>query len=292
MTEAPQPPSAAPPVDAVAEMLTADVRLMLAHALTTGRQVNPSWLEVARQEGPLNGDALRRLGRAHDGLAALVAPATPLTLRYMAGGSRVRLPLVRRLGLLVLVFLVGFVGLALDSDVGKGAASWEDGSGHELLVNLLFQLCAAGLGATFAALFAVSGRLRDYSLDPRDEFSSWVRVMLGLVAGLVLAQLAPVDSGSGGRAFKLPMLALLGGFSVDVVFQTLRRLVDLASSLVAPVADSTGAAAAQAEARDSQLRVGVAQRLVRLRAALPDGPAAAEVDALIGELAPSDVTPA
>ncbi|HEX8002654.1 MAG TPA: hypothetical protein VF519_08155 [Mycobacteriales bacterium] len=274
----------------IEDTLAEDVRLMLDHALATGRPVHPSWLEAARLD-PSAPDAVRRLGRAHDGLAALVAPATPRTLRYLAaanGGPRRRLPLLRWLAVLSMAFLVGFVALALDSDVGSKAADFETGSGHELLVNMLFQLCAAGLGATFAALFAVNTKLRDHSLDPRDEFATWVRIVLGLVAGLVLAQLAPVDD--GGRTFGRPMLALLGGFSVDVVSQTLRRLVDLASSIVAPVAETGEAARAAADARDLQLKVGVAQRLVRVRATL-DGSAAAEVDALIAELAPSDVSP-
>ena len=280
-----------PPRDDVADVLANDVRLMLDHALATGRQVNPGWIEVARQadERPVGADVVRRLARAHDGLSVLVAPATPLTLRYLrASESRIKLPLVRRLALLAMLFLTGFVALELHPDVGHGAADFEHGSGMELLVNLLFQLCAAGLGATFAALFAVNARLRDHSLDPRDEFASWVRIMLGLVAGLVLSQLVPIDG--DGRQFGRPLLALMGGFSVDVVHQTLRRLVELASSLVAPTGDMAAAERAEAAARASQLRVGVAQRLVRVRSGIADGPAAAELDALIAELAPSDMT--
>ncbi|HEV2891637.1 MAG TPA: hypothetical protein VGX28_14785 [Frankiaceae bacterium] len=274
----------------IEETLVADVRLMTAHALETGRPVHPSWLDAARLDGS-EPDAVRRLGRAHDGLSALVAPATPRSLRYLAesGGSRRRLPIVRWLAILAMTFLAGFVALELDPDVGSKAADFETGSGSELLMNMLFQLCAAGLGASFAALFAVNARLRDYSLEPREEFAALVRIMLGLVAGLVLAQLAPFDS--DGRTFGRPLLALLGGFSVDVVYQMLRRLVDLASSIVAPVGDTAEAARATADAREAQLKVGVAQRLVRLRSRL-DGDAAAEVDALIAELSPTDDVPA
>lgn len=275
--------------DEIVATLQQDVRLMLSHALATGRPVQPSWIEAVRATGPFTPEAVRRLGRAHDGLAVLVAPATPLTLRYLAASeSRIKLPLVRRLALLAMFFLAGFIALELDPDVGTGGSSFETASGHHLLVNLLFQLCAAGIGATFAALFAVNARLRDYSLDPRDEFASWVRVMLGLVAGLVLSQLVPIEG--EGREFGRPLLALLGGFSVDVVHQTLRRLVELASSLVAPTGDTAEADRGRALAREAQLKVGVAQRLVRLRGSL-DGDAAAQVDALVAELAPSDVTP-
>lgn len=275
----------------IEQTLADDVRLMTEHALATGRRVQPSWLDAARLD-PSAPDAVHRLGRAHDGLSTLIAPATPRTLRYLAdsGGSRRRLPIVRWLAVLAMVFLLGFVLLELDPDVGGANADWKTGSGHALLMNVLFQLCAAGIGATFAALFAVAAKLRDYSLDPRDEFAAWVRIMLGLVAGLVLSQLVPFEE-SNGREFGRPLLALLGGFSVDVVHQTLRRLVELASSIVAPVPNEAEALRANAEARESQVRVGVAQRLVRLRPSL-DGPAAAEVDALIAELAPSDLAPA
>jgi hypothetical protein len=268
--------------DAVAEALARGVAVMAEHALRSGRQVDAGWLEVARQAGerPPSPDGLRRLARCHDELVALVAPATPRSLLYLRTRRHVRL--VRWLAAFGIVMLVGFVGFATDPDVGAKAADFETGFGHELFVNLLFQLCAAGLGATFAALFAVSGRLRDASLDERDEFATGVRIMLGLVSGLVLAQLVPFDERSFGR----PLLALLGGFSVDVVYQILKRLVEVASSLVSPTGDPVAAERERAQAREAQLKAQIAHRLERLRASLP-ADATAEVDALIEELAPS-----
>lgn len=279
------------------DLLAEDVRLMLEHAMATGRSIQPAWFGAVglAEQRPVPPDVVRRLVGAHDRLATLIAPATPASLRYLGQGasSARKSPLARWLGVLALVFLTGFVGLALDSDIGKKPAEFESGAGLELLVNLLFQLCAAGLGATFAALFAVNSGLKDHSLGPRDEFTSWVRVMLGLVSGLVLAQLAPIDQDS--RDFSRPLLALLGGFSVDIVYQTLRRLVDLASSLVTNERSPESVAAAareQAAAREAQLKVGLAQQLVRLRASLPEGEATAAMDDLIAQLSPSDVTPA
>ena len=277
-----------PARDELAATLAEDVRVMARHALATGRPVNASWVQHARDAETMpfpDPELLRRLGRAHESLSLLVAPATPRSLRYITSPQRRHVRLVRVLAAMGVVFVVGFIGLSTDPDVGAGEASFERGVGHELFVNEMFQLCAAGLGAVFAALFALSVRLRDYTLDERDEFASMVRIMLGLVAGLVLAQLVPADG--GGRDFQRPLLALMGGFSVDVVYQTLRRLVDLASSVIAPAADTAQADRAMADARESQVRVGVAQRLVRLRAGV-DGAAAAEIDAIIEELAPSD----
>lgn len=274
--------------DEIADVLQADVRVMVEHALSTGHQVNATWLEVARQADrrPLTPDQVRRLARCHDALSLVVAPATPRSLLYVR--SRGHLRLVRWLVAFGVVMLAGFVALATDPDVGSNAADFEEGSGHELFVNMLFQLCAAGLGATFAALFAISGKARAHNVDDRDEVATTVRIMLGLVSGMVLAQLAPVDTGE--REFGRPLLALLGGFSVDVVYQTLKRLVEVASSLVAPVPDGASSERERALAREEQLKASMAQRLVRLRSSMT-GDAVAEVDALVAELAPTDVTP-
>jgi hypothetical protein len=270
----------------LAEVVVDDARLMLTHALTTGRQVPPAWVEtIATAQAaprPLPPDVLRGVARCHDGLARLIRPATPRTLRFLEEGKHRRL--VQLLSALALTFLAGFVGLATLHDVGGAFSDFEKSSGLKLFENLLFQLCAAGLGATFAALFAVNNKLRERSLDPREMFSNWVRVMLGLVSGLVLAQL-----GGQGKTFGQPLLALLGGFSVDVVFQTLRRLVELAGSLVeAGPGNAAAVERDRGDVREAQVRTALAQQLVRLRATLPQGPATQALDAMLADLTPVD----
>jgi hypothetical protein len=209
------------------EILIDDVRLMLNHALTTGRPVPPAWLELmASIDGDPEPAAIRRLAHCHEGLALLVAPATPRSLRYLEGVSgKHTVPIMKHLGIASILLLAGFVVLATRPEIGQASADFENGVGMALLLNLAFQLCAAGLGATFVGLFKGNRHIDDFSFDPRYEFSYWVRVMLGLVSGLVLAQLVPVGD---GKTFGRPLLALLGGFSVDVVYQTLHRLVGVA----------------------------------------------------------------
>jgi hypothetical protein len=270
-----------------------DVRLMLQHALTTGRRVPVAWVEAAAaaqaSPQPLPADLVRRVGRAHDGLSRLIAPATPRTLKFLEEDKHRKL--VLSMSGLSLAFLMCFVALAVDPDVGGRFAEFENSSGHKLFVNLLFQLSAAGLGATFAALFAINTKLRERSLDPREMFSNWVRVLLGLVSGLVLAQLAPVNGQA--KEFGRPLLALLGGFSVDVVYRTLKRLVDLAGSIIdAGPGDPAAVERDRVDTREAQVKTALAQQLVRLRATLPDGPATQALDAMLADLTPVDATAA
>lgn len=67
--------------------------------------------------------------------------------------------------------------------------------------------------------------------------SDWVRFNLGLIAGMVLAVLVPIDTGS--KTFERPLLALLGGFSASVVYRILQRLVDTLESSCRSMAETS-----------------------------------------------------
>lgn len=292
-------PQVLPDGTTVAGQLLDDVRVMLAHALNTGRHVSPSWVDtVARAERDGVTEAtLRRLATVHDGLCSLIAPATPRSLHYLEsvrGATRGRrgIPLVRLLTGLAVLFLTSFVILATREDVSSANADFENVlAPMTLFVNLLFLISSAGMGATFAGLFAVNKHLNDFSYDPRYASSYWVRILLGVTAGLILAELAPFgDESELGR----PLLALLGGFGVEVVYRLLQRLVDVAASLVtaAPSAgDAAAAESARSQQREGRVRLDVARQLAKLRAGVETKDPAAlatELDALIAEIAGTD----
>ncbi len=66
----------------------------------------------------------------------------------------------------------------------------------------------------------------------RHNSSYWTRIALGLTAGLMLAELIPIqDVASGGPLMGKPLLALLGGFSASLVYRVLAKLVDTVESL-------------------------------------------------------------
>lgn len=63
--------------------------------------------------------------------------------------------------------------------------------------------------------------------------SYWTRFVLGLIAGLVLSELVPIG-GEGWKELTKPTLAILGGFSVDIVHKVLARIVNTVEILIMP----------------------------------------------------------
>jgi hypothetical protein len=104
--------------------------------------------------------------------------------------------------------------------------------GLDQLVVLAFLLSAAGIGATFQALFTAQRFVSDSNYDPRHDGSYWILIGLGLVAGLLLSVLLPLEmSSASSPSMAKPLLALLGGFSAGLVYRILQRLVDTVDSL-------------------------------------------------------------
>jgi hypothetical protein len=107
---------------------------------------------------------------------------------------------------------------------------------------LVFLMSAAAMGGCFHALFIAHSYIEQGTYDPRFESSYWMRIGLGIIAGLVLSQMIPIGPGpeAGGDAaapvssasvFGKPLLALLGGFSATLVYTILQRLVETVESL-------------------------------------------------------------
>jgi hypothetical protein len=290
---------------------------MASYALASGLRVPASALHSLADAGeglgpdttpvPLDAQQWRRLVQAHDQLVQVVAPATPRTLLLLsddaADGSLQMLgpvPLVRRMLGVSIALLAVFLLTALSPKVSAGSGDIFKESGTNLLVNELFFLSAAGIGAAFAALFTANRFVADGTYDPKYEASYWVRFVLGLIAGIVLASLIPIKApaqGAGG-SFTRPFLALLGGFSAAVVFRILTRVVGTLESLVQGDSSDGDAATkrlaisetAQQRTQD-QMRVSAA--LVKLREQLSSGVAPAQLEAsvsrLLDDMLPVDV---
>lgn len=199
------------------------------------------------------------LVRAHRDLSRVVAPARPATLellhgyqegrrparptriprqkgaparpgprlpRFTLAGSTV--PLVRLLVAAAVAFLVGFVLLAATPDArnasaGSGIAT---GGGQlafgDLLLRELFLLCAAALGASLTALYRAGREVARGSYDPEFDHTYLQRVLLGMAAGLMVAELLPFGTDD---TLLRPAVALVGGFCAGVVHGVLSRLV-------------------------------------------------------------------
>lgn len=194
--------------------------------------------------------------------------------------------LIRKLVLVSILLLVVFLLTALSPDVNSVNGDVFTSSGMNLLVNEVFLLAAAGIGAAFAALFTASRYIARRTYDPQYESTYWIRFVLGLLAGIVLASLIPVKADSTIGAFSRPLLALVGGFSAAVVFRILTRLVATLESLFqGDPHTSTDAirerllAEVKQRTSQDQLRLGTA--LIRIREQLASG---ATYDTVMGTL--------
>lgn len=193
-------------------------------------------------------DETRHIGALtaiHGELADLIAPATPRTILLLSQQSQSRLrfgggvPLVHRLSKVSIISLVFLLLLSLFPEIDGHQDSFSLTSQvapRTLMVNFLFLLSAASLGACFSALFLVNGYIKQGTFDSAYESTYWARFVLGLMAGIIMAMIIPLDviahsehvtpegtpSGMGP-----PLLALLGGFAASFVYRVLNKLVKM-----------------------------------------------------------------
>jgi uncharacterized membrane protein YeaQ/YmgE (transglycosylase-associated protein family) len=219
------------------DQLRTELYAMTRHALADGMPMPGGVVEGLTAEDDERGIAW--LVDAHRRMAAVVAPATPGSLALLDSERDVPglwgvLGPVRLVRLLLVgsgVFLAVFIAASLSPAVHVGSGDIFTSSGPTLLINEVFLLAAAGMGASFAALFRVNRYIANGTFDQTYEASYLVQVVLGLIAGMVLSSLIPAE-GSGTFSDRA-LLALLGGFSASVVHRVLVRLVDTVESLVA-----------------------------------------------------------
>ncbi|GAA3590457.1 hypothetical protein GCM10022223_01160 [Kineosporia mesophila] len=192
--------------------------LELLHGYREGRRPIRLADRIPRQSGPSGVHP----ARDRKGLKGLVF------VGISPAGSTV--PLVRWLMTATLVFLVAFVLLAAvpqarQASAGTGLGDSDPAFGS-LLLRELFLLAAAALGAGLTALYRAGREVARGSYDPEFDHTFLQRILLGMAAGLVIAELIPL--GSGGDALSglaRPAIALLGGFAADAVHSMLTRVM-------------------------------------------------------------------
>jgi hypothetical protein len=185
-------------------------------------------------------------------LADVVAPATPRTI-YLLHVDKPRnnwllilgpLASIRRLNLGTAISTLIFVFSSLSDSISHQNLSMDIYSldGLESLQVLIFLMSAAAMGGCFQSMFIAHTFIQKGTYDPRFESSYWMRIGLGIIAGLVLSQMIPIGPGpetgdaatapaSSASVFGKPLLSLLGGFSATLVYTILQRLVETVESL-------------------------------------------------------------
>jgi hypothetical protein len=278
------------PASLIDRQLVIESRAMLQHALASCIRVPPELLvAVVQTPEPPEGD-VRVWGQAHAQLADMVSPATPRMLALLAATPEDRtawrrlgnVPLVRQLMYVAIASLIAFIGLTLSpyiQDPRLGNIYTSDG--WPLLVHELFYLCAAAMGASFANLFEAITQVLRARFDPLTEYFYWMRFLLGLIAGLLLATLFEVNieaQQTTDATFRLGAagLSLAGGFSANLLYRVLMRVTESVELLLVgrmgpPAAENWRTTATQTEQRTAQDRLNLAREIMELRNQLGDG---------------------
>jgi hypothetical protein len=298
---------------------------MAKYALASGLEVSGSLLQQLKELEPAmdtadtntRAMAMRRLGECHSRLSKLVAPATPRTILLLDSETGQRgilrflgpVPIIRQMMVTAIISLTALICLTLSPEVNGSKANSDIllGSGMPLLLNELFLLSAAALGASFSALFMANRYIQEGTFDPKFNISYWIRFVLGLIAGFILATLIDLDAlGKAGAtvggsdsssAFARPLLAMIGGFSAAVVYRILSRLADTVESLFRgdvreQVKSQTEAERLRVNAEAKEGRTRLAYRLMTLQKKISTGESPAdlqnELDSLLRELSGID----
>lgn len=220
---------------------------------------------------------ITELSAVHDLLSAAIAPSTPRAVMLLdpvfSQKSRFSwlssVPLLRRLMLVALCSLTTFITLSLSPYISPTGGDIFVSNGVHLLVNLLFFVSAAALGACFSALFQANEYIVGGVFDPKFETSYWIRLLVGIIAGLILASMISIDP-QALHGLGKPTLALLGGFSASLVHRILNLMVGAVEGVVrkmatamldTPVQDTAKQAAETKKAMESMVKSSVESAL-------------------------------
>lgn len=218
------------------------VLLMTEYALSNGVKI-PDEVKGYLLEGSRNKDLLE----AHIQLSGLIAPTTPQSIEYNFS-VRVRndktkwrflsaYPLIRELFIVTAVFgtlfiLTGLTTEVNDQNLSKGLLH---SSGIPLLYNSLFISSAAALGSCFSLLTQALNKIKNVALSPGDRAYFRTTLMLGVISGLLLSEVVVTDSTQtivSGLSLNRMILALIGGFSSELVYKTLQAILEKLKQLV------------------------------------------------------------
>lgn len=209
-------------------------------AAYTVRELDNKRAELGKNWSPQPQDAAD-LAAAHGHLSRLVDPATPKSItlvneqsphsRWVALFGAVLV--VRVMMVLAIVFLLAFLVLLpiVGDDPADAIASPTWG---RAFLGAVYIVLAAGLGVLFSQLFLINRQISRGRYDPTEDAAQVTTIVMGLIAGVILALLLPdvLNTSDAAANFSPPLLALLGGFSAPVVYGVVSRLVDAVGTLV------------------------------------------------------------
>ena len=235
----------------LANTLYLECKAMINHAINAGKPLDVGKLSVIESSIPAEKLKPQDLLPVYNYLIEVVKPATPGTLRLFEENRQRKsifrklgpLPIVQEFMVIAIISLTLMIVISLSPWVNPNTIqlSMLQGNGWPQVLRLTFLVAASAVGGSFYALFKMNGYISEGTFDTKYVSIYRSRFVLGLVAGLLLSELfvtfiepsvtdmnSPVES--AGYLLK-PILAILGGFSANLVYRVLNRLVETVEGL-------------------------------------------------------------
>lgn len=256
----------------LAEEIFRHCDVMLKHASAMGLPISPGivsdFTDIQRRIAPLeklkvrnrkfqscqnldfSNEDMAKLAVIQNELVRLISPATPYTLLYLQTDAETSfssvqifgsVPLVRRMMFMAfvsLVLLLSFAFLPNSQEIIQ--SNLLDNKDFDLVFAVLFRLAAAGMGASFYALYKVKNYVGNNTFDPSYEATYWTEFVLGLMSGLIFStfldgqDISAGINGNGSKMLGTIIVALLGGFASNVVYEFLNSMVNALASIFKP----------------------------------------------------------
>ncbi|WP_299769838.1 hypothetical protein [uncultured Dokdonia sp.] len=226
--------------DEVKEEMSSEINEMVSFAVYNGITINTDVVNLIQD------CSVDNLVNAHNMLCENIAPATPKSIAYT---KRLRkdttkkslfskLPLVRNLIVLSLIFLATFIITGSSEDVNNASLDLGvmNNHGKSLLLNLAYLSSISGLGVLFYLLKNVSTSVKNGNLVPEDTIYYIALIVLGVISGLIMSEILNfyTKDPDNINLFNKSVLALIGGFSSDAIFTVLQGLIDRLKAIFAP----------------------------------------------------------
>lgn len=195
----------------------------------------------------ISNNTIDDLINAHNLMCKNVAPATPKSIEFTRevrsrgeGKSFFnKIPLVRNLIILAVIFLVAYILIGLSPHVNNDSLDGGvlNGSGTPLLLNMSYLISISGLGVLFHLLKKASASVERSTLIPEESVNYIAQILLGIIAGLLLSEILSdylIKDTTTDNLFSRSILALIGGFSSDAIFSILEGLINRIKSIFIP----------------------------------------------------------
>lgn len=224
--------------------LKTETNNMLSFAIHNGIIINTEINALVQ-----NNSNVDDLINAHNLLVKNVAPATPKSINYIKetfknGKEKSffnKLPLLRNLIILTVLFIVFFIVTGLSPNVNNDSLDKGIMNNHglSLLLNIGFLTSTAGLGVMFYLLKKVCASIAKGTLKPEETISYIAQIILGIISGLIVSEIISLYSVNPNdiNLFNKSVLALIGGFSSDSIFSIIQGIIDRIKAVFIPLSN-------------------------------------------------------